>query len=201
MEGSFYLSKGCKDDREVKKDNIEEFHKDIGEDKNSADDDIRLDAKPDVNSEVDLVRPKKVEKEVSAMVKSGVGKIANLKLMGNFVTNYLVGITLLENPTSNILDEANIATANLLADLIANSFNVVSFFNLFVVFANSFVKGSSLDILMVANFVFTSTKSFTISFVTSVGSCAIVPIDSSAIAPLSSSLFGLFESLAITPIR
>lgn len=67
-------------------------------DKNGAGDNIFLNAKPDVNSNIDLVKLEEVEKRVGTIMKSSSYKIANLKLLGSFVANCLVSITPLENP-------------------------------------------------------------------------------------------------------
>lgn len=103
---------------------------DRGEDEDADDDDdgddSALDAEPDVDTDVDPAKPEEVEKGVGAVVKSGPGKIVDLKLTGGLVANCLVGTTLaLGNPISDTLDEAGITMANLLADVIANPFGVV----------------------------------------------------------------------------
>lgn len=192
MESFFYLFKGCKADKGEKNDNGGEYHDKMRKDENSASNSTLLDTKSNVYFDIDVVKSEKIEKKVGAIMKSSLSKITNLKLIYDFVANYLVGITPLENPTFNTLDEANITTANFLADIITNSFSIISPINSFNTLAGFFIKNGSLGILMLANSAFISTKSFTNKSVTLVGSFTF--------AHISFSIFALIGSFAITLI-
>lgn len=185
MEGLSYLFESCKNNRGEKKDNGGEYHNDMEDDKNGASDSIPLDAKPGIDFNVYLIKPRKVEKRVGTVVRLGPSKIIDLKLMSGFVANYLVDITPLKNFTSNTFHKASIAIANFLANIIANSFNVVSLVNFFVVFISSFVKDSYLGISMVDNSASTFAKSFTNNFVASINSLIIASVGSSTITSIS----------------
>lgn len=176
VESFPYLSESCKDNEREKKYNRGKCRNNMKEDKNGAGDNILLDAKPNDDFDIDFVKPEEVKKRVSAIVKSSTGKIADLKLMNNFVANCLVGITPLKNPIFNTLDKAGIAAANFLANIIANFFDIVSLVNFFVAPAGFFVESSSLGILMLANSISISTKFFINNFVALVDSSAIASI-------------------------
>lgn len=165
-----------KDDRREKKDYKRKCYNDRRKTKNNADDNTTLNAKPDVNSDVDFVKPRKIKKKVSTNMKSNLNKIADLKLMNSFVTNYLVNITSFKNLTFHILDKAGIAAINFLVNVMANSFDIIFPVNLFVVFISSFIKNISLDILIVANLISSSAKSFINIFDMPVSSSVIILI-------------------------
>lgn len=115
--------------------------------------------------------------------------------MSTFIANYEVGIMPLKNLTFNTLDETGIAVATCLADVIDNFFSDISLVNLFIAPASSSIKNHSFGILILANFVYTSTKSFINSYITPIGFFAIAPIGFSIVAPINTSIItpiGLF---------
>lgn len=194
MESLFYLSKDSKDDKGEKKDDKGESYNNMGEDKNNVGDGILLDIRPNVDSDVNLMKWGEVEKRVGAFVKLGLGKIADLKLIGGFITNCLVGIMFLKNLTFNTLDEAGITATNFLVYVIANSFNIISPVYFFIIFADSSVESGNLGILRLINSASTFAKSFINNSVTLVGSFAVIFVSFSIVAPVGSSVVAFVGS-------
>lgn len=192
MKSFSYLSESCKDNKEEKKDNEREYYNNMEKDENSTGNNMPLNAKSDINSNVNFIKLRKVEKRVGAIVKSNLDKIPGVKLMSDFVANYLVDIMFLKNLIFNISDKTNIADANFLADLITNFFVVISPINSFVAFIGFSIKNDSFGILILANFTFISVKSFINNFVALIASSAIVLVGIAFVGSFVIALVGLF---------